>query len=51
MLAEGRQGWRRGGMGGEGGRVVDEPSVEAGPQLRFVAGVCQVQMLLHVQCL
>lgn len=34
-----------------GWRVVDEPFAQAGPLLPFIAGVCQVQMLLHVPCL
>lgn len=34
-----------------GGRVVDEPSTEASPLLPFVAGGCQVQMLLLAPCL
>ena len=50
VLAEGGGGvWRGGGM--LGGRVVDEPSTEASPPLPFVAGGCQVQMLLLAPCL
>lgn len=46
------QGGGAGGEGGEllGGRVV-EPFAVAGPLLPFVAGGCQVQMLLLAPCL
>lgn len=46
--AEGGRGWRGGGK--LRWRVVDEPSAEAGPLLPFVAGGCQVQMLLLAPC-
>lgn len=48
--------WLRGGGVGEEvesweGGFVDEPSTDSGPPLPFVAGGCQVQMLLLAPCL